>query len=126
MKQTRFSPVPKLDPTQPLETNLRRGTLDLIVLKTLAVFPDNGVGVKRRLREVSQLFPEPTNGSIYPCLRRLQQRRWVGCQLDLTEGHRVGHYYWVNQSGKAALAEQIACWRRYADAVERILATERW
>ena len=101
---------------------MQRGTLDLLLLKLVAVEPGCGIDYHQRLRELSDGLLEPTNSALYPSLREFERRGWVGTFLGMTPHRRVARFYWVNPSGKAALGEEIARWRRCTAVVERILS----
>jgi PadR family transcriptional regulator PadR len=98
-----------------------RGTLDLLILKTLTLEPMHGWGISARIEQVSRGALDVNQGSLYPALQRLEQRGWVGSDWQTTENNRRAKYYHLTASGKRAVGAETASWRRYVEAVELIL-----
>lgn len=98
-----------------------RGTLDLLVLRTLTLAPLHGWGISQRIQQLSQEVLDVNQGSLYPALQRLEQRGWIESEWRTTENNRRAKYYALTAAGKRALGDEIASWRRYVDAVELIL-----
>lgn len=98
-----------------------RGTLDLLVLRTLTLAPLHGWGISQRIQQLSQDVLDVNQGSLYPALQRLEQRGWIESEWRTTENNRRAKYYALTAAGKRALGDEIASWRRYVDAVELIL-----
>lgn len=98
-----------------------RGTLDLLVLRTLTLAPLHGWGISQRIQQLSQDALDVNQGSLYPALQRLEQRGWIESEWRITENNRRAKYYALTAAGKRALGDEIASWRRYVDAVELIL-----
>ena len=100
-----------------------RGTLDLLVLKTLTLEPMHGWGISQRIQQFSRGVLEVNQGSLYPALQRLEQNGWIESEWRTTENNRRAKYYRLTATGQRALGAETANWRRYVAAVEWILAT---
>jgi PadR family transcriptional regulator, regulatory protein PadR len=100
-----------------------QGTLDLLILKTLALEPMHGWGIAQRIQTQSREVLRLNQGSLYPALHRLEQKGWIGAEWGTTENNRRAKYYRLTTMGRGALGEETAEWRRFAGAVEAILAT---
>lgn len=103
--------------------DLLQGTLDLLILKTLALGPLHGWGVSKRIRAMSQGALEVNQGSLYPALYRLRDRGLIESEWVVTEAGRRVKVYTLTKAGRAALAKERAGWRLFAGAVEQVLAT---
>ena len=104
-------------------SDVLRGTLDLLVLKTLALAPMHGWGISQRIQQTSRGLLDVNQGSLYPALQRLEQKGWIDSEWRDTENNRRAKYYRLSASGRRALGTELASWRRYVEAVELILAT---
>ncbi|HEY7481468.1 MAG TPA: PadR family transcriptional regulator [Gemmatimonadales bacterium] len=100
-----------------------QGTLDLLVLKTLALQPMHGWGIAQRIQQLSQSALEVGQGSLYPALMRLERRGWIAGEWGTTENNRRARYYRLTPLGERHLRREAASWRRYARAVDLILRT---
>ena len=98
-----------------------QGTLDLLVLKTLALQPMHGWGIAQRIQEMSRNALDVGQGSVYPALLRLQNRGLVSNEWGVTENNRRARYYRLTSLGRRQLETETDSWRRYAQAVELIL-----
>jgi PadR family transcriptional regulator, regulatory protein PadR len=99
-----------------------RGTLDLLVLKTLdALGPLHGFGIARRIEQVSQDLLSLNQGTLYPALLRLQQRGWITSSWGLSENNRRARYYELTKRGRKQLVEETASWKRMAEIIARSL-----
>ena len=98
-----------------------RGTLDLLVLRTLQFEPMHGWGISQRIQEMSSGVLEVNQGSLYPALQRLEHRGWIESAWQTTENNRRAKYYGLTTAGRRALGDETASWRRYVGAVEAIL-----
>jgi transcriptional regulator len=98
-----------------------RGTLDLLVLKTLALETMHGWGISQRIQQVSQGVLEVNQGSLYPALQRLEHKGWIESEWRITENNRRAKYYQLTTAGKRAVGTELASWRRYVAAVDLIL-----
>lgn len=106
--------------TEPTSEVLR-GTLDLLILKTLALRPMHGWGVSQRIHQLSEDALQVGQGSLYPALQRLEQKGWIDSEWRISDQKRRAKYYRLTRSGRRALGRELASWRDYVAAVERIL-----
>lgn len=105
------------------KADLLQGSLDLLILKTLALEPLHGWAVSKRIQLLSKGTLEVNQGSLYPALYRLRDRGMIGSEwAESDEGRRV-KVYSLTKKGLEALATEQAAWRLFSDAVEAILAT---
>ena len=103
--------------------DLLQGTLDLMVLQTLASMgSQHGYGIARRIEQVSGDTVLLNQGTIYASLVRLQQRDWISAEWGASENNRKAKFYAITAQGRKQLAEDTAYWRRLADVVGRVLA----
>ena len=109
--------------TERAEREVLRGTLDLLILKTLSLAPLHGWGVSQRIQQLSKDALQVGQGSLYPALQRLEQRGWIDSEWQTTEGNRRAKYYRLTSSGRRALRRETETWRDYVDSVEMILRT---
>ena len=98
-----------------------RGTLDLLILKTLSLQPMHGWGISERMQQVSRGVLDVNQGSLYPALQRLEQRGWIDSEWHTTENNRRAKYYRLTPAGKRAVGDETASWRQYVKAVDLIL-----
>lgn len=98
-----------------------QGTLDLLILKALALEPVHGWGISSRLARISRDAFHIGQGSLYPALHRFEKRGWVNSHWRTTEHNRIARYYQLTTEGRQALAAEIESWRRYASAVDRVI-----
>ena len=100
---------------------LVQGTLEMLVLKTLALEPMHGWGISARIQQFSRGILDVNQGSLYPALQRLEQRGWIDSEWRTSENNRRAKYYRLTASGRRAVGAETASWRRYVEAVELIL-----
>jgi transcriptional regulator len=100
-----------------------RGTLDLLILKTVALEPMHGWGISQRIQLMSNGLLEVNQGSLYPALQRLEERGWVESDWQRTDENRRAKYYQLTAAGRRALGAETKSWREYVNAVESILGT---
>ena len=101
------------------------GTLDLMVLKTLAALgPLHGYGIARRIEQVAQGALNLNQGTIYPALLRLEQRGWIGSDWGMSENNRRARFYRITASGRRQLAAEEQLWARTVLLVNRLLEHE--
>ena len=99
-----------------------QGTLDVIVLRTLATRgPQQACGISSRLEQMSEDSLEVNQGTLYPALVRLEQQGWVKATWSKTENNRDAKYYAITKAGQKALNEETQRWRRMAGLVEKLL-----
>lgn len=102
-----------------------QGTLDLIVLRTLAnLGPQHAYGIAARLQQVSEDLLRLNQGTLYPALVRLEQQGWIKGKWDKTEHGREAKYYAITKTGLKALAAETERWRRLSGLVEKLLGEE--
>ncbi|KPK81251.1 MAG: PadR family transcriptional regulator [Gemmatimonas sp. SM23_52] len=102
-------------------TDLLQGTLDLLILKTLALGPLHGWGIAKRIQQLSNDVLHANQGSLYPALYRLEDRGWISGEWGVSPEGRRAKFYTLTQAGREQLAEERATWRLFARAVEAIL-----
>ena len=105
------------------QPDVLRGTLDLLILKTLTLEPMHGWGISARIQQFSRGVLDVNQGSLYPALQRLEQRGWIDSDWKTTENNRRAKYYRLTASGRRAVGSETDNWRRYVAAVELILKT---
>ena len=98
-----------------------RGTLDLLILRTLQQSSLHGWAISQRIQEISNDALKVGQGSLYPALQRLEEKGWVDSDWRATEGNRRAKFYWLTRSGRHALEKETESWRRYVDAVDLVL-----
>jgi PadR family transcriptional regulator PadR len=105
---------------------LLQGTLDLLVLQTLASMgPLHGYGLARRIEQVSGNEVLLNQGTIYASLVRLQQRGWISAEWGVSGNNRRAKFYSITRSGRKQLVEETSNWRRLATVIGRVLAVPR-
>jgi PadR family transcriptional regulator, regulatory protein PadR len=105
----------------PFSGEMLQGTLDLLILKTLALGPAHGQAVATIIERNSDSFLQVEHGSLYPALYRLQERGWIVSHWGTTENNRKAKYYKLTAQGRKQLAQQISSWDSLVRAMERIL-----
>jgi PadR family transcriptional regulator, regulatory protein PadR len=105
------------------KSDLLQGTLDLLILKTLELEPMHGWGITQRIRQVSESVLQVNQGSLYPALHRLEERRWIRANWKASENNRQAKYYELTSLGRKQLTEETENWERLSQAVGRILGT---
>jgi PadR family transcriptional regulator len=103
------------------KTDLLQGTLDLLILRTLASGDMHGWGISQRLQQLSRDVLQVTQGSLYPALYRIEQQGWIESAWRESEHNRGAKYYRLTKSGRKQLAEETATWARITTAVARVL-----
>src|SRR3954469_8071658 len=94
------------------KVGLPQGTLDLLILKTLALEPLHGWAISERLQQISREALQGQQGSLYPALHRLERRGWVKAHWAATENNRRAKYYELTKLGEKQLATETAAWRK--------------
>ena len=105
--------------------DLIRGTLDVLILKSLSDGPQHGYGVARWIHEETEGELQIEEGALYPALHRLENRNWVSSSWGVTENNRRAKYYRLTAKGEKHLETEAERWTRYANAVGRILQPTR-
>ena len=103
--------------------DLLQGTLDLLILKTLAFEPMHGWGISQHIQQVSQDSLQVQQGSLYPALHRLEQQGWIASEWGASENNRRAKYYRLTGSGRKQLEVETERWERLSAAVAQILET---
>jgi len=103
--------------------DLLQGTLDLLVLKTLALEPMHGWGISQRIQQISQDALQVQQGSLYPALHRLEQQGWIAAEWGASDNNRKAKYYRLTDPGRRQLHLETAKWERLSTAVAQILQT---
>ncbi len=104
------------------KADVLQGTLDFMVLKTLeALGPLHGYGIARRIEQVSENLLALNQGTLYPALLRLQQKKWIAAKWGISENNRRARYYTITKAGKKQLARETENWERMAAVMNRLL-----
>jgi PadR family transcriptional regulator PadR len=101
--------------------DLVQGTLDLLILKILALEPLNGFAVSQRLRQVSREVLQVSDGSLYPALHKLEQEGWITAEWKQTENNRRGKFYSLTRAGRRELERESANWERLSTAISALV-----
>lgn len=109
---------------RPGRNDLLQGTLDLLILRTLALAPQHGWGISQRIQQISLDALRVNQGSLYPALHRLEEQGWVASEWGQTEAGREARFYRLTRAGERQLKVETERWTRVSDAVGRILAAE--
>lgn len=104
------------------KTDLLQGTLDLLILKTLAGGPMHGWGVAQKIHVLSEDILQVNQGSLYPALHRLEQQGLIAAEWGASENNRQAKFYELTRAGRKQLADETRNWERMAGAVARILS----
>ena len=102
-------------------TDLMQGTLELLILNTLAREPMHGYGIVQRIHEAAEDLLKVEDGSLYPALYRMEERGWIKSEWGVSENNRRAKFYKLTKTGQRQLEAQRANWNRISKAVSRIL-----
>ena len=105
----------------PDSMDLLQGTLDLLILKTVALEPMNGWGISQSIQQVSRDVLQVQQGSLYPALHRLEQQGWITSEWGASENNRRARYYSLTRTGRKQLEREEANWQRLSAAVQLVL-----
>ncbi|AFL89257.1 transcriptional regulator, PadR-family [Terriglobus roseus DSM 18391] len=105
----------------PPSIDLLQGTLDLLILQTLALEPMHGWGMAQRIQQLSKDVLQIGQGSLYPALHRLEYKGWIESEWHTTENNRRAKYYRLTQTGKTQLVTELATWDRLSLAIASVL-----
>jgi transcriptional regulator len=100
---------------------LPQGTLDLLILKTLALGPQHGWAISERVQQVSSDVLQIQQGSLYPALHRLERRGWIKAEWGASENNRKAKFYELTRAGQKQLAAEESAWKKMTAAVGQIL-----
>jgi PadR family transcriptional regulator len=103
------------------KSDLLQGTLDMLILKIVALGPVHGYGISQRIRQISKQVLQVQQGSLYPALHRLEKRGWLEANWGESENGRQAKFYKLSAKGRKQLTAEELKWRRLADAVSLIL-----
>ncbi len=100
-----------------------KGTLDMLILKIVALGPIHGYAISRRIQQISKDFFQVQQGSLYPALHRLEDRRWLTSDWRESETGRDAKFYTLTKKGRKELETELVYWEKLSDAVALILRT---
>ncbi|MGH7582825.1 MAG: PadR family transcriptional regulator [Gemmatimonadales bacterium] len=103
-------------------SDLRQGSLDVLVLKALSLEPMHGWGISQRIQQLSNDVLRINQGSLYPALQRLERRGLVVASWEASDNNRRARYYTLSAAGRRQFAAERAEWERYARAVHQVLS----
>src|SRR5918992_3686967 len=98
-------------------TDLVQGTLDLLILKVIALEPMHGWAIAQRIRQMSNEVLQVGQSALYPALHKLEQQGWIEAEWKVSENNRRAKYYSLTRAGRKALAEETKQWERLASAI---------
>ncbi len=107
------------------KTDLLQGTLDLLILKVVALGPVHGYGISQRIQQISSDVLQVQQGSLYPALHRLEKRGWLKADWGESDNGRQAKFYKLSALGRRQFAAEEASWLRLSQAVSLVLQTER-
>jgi PadR family transcriptional regulator len=103
------------------QLDLPQGTLDLLILKTLALAPRHGWAISERLHQISSATLNIRQGSLYPALHRLERRGWIKASWGTSDNNRRAKYYELTKRGRARLDQEISAWRKLSAVVSQVI-----
>lgn len=101
--------------------DLPQGTLDLLILKTVAIAPQHGWAISERIQQISGSVLQVQQGSLYPALHRLERRGWIKARWGASDNNRRAKYYELTRAGRKQLEAESQNWRKLATAVDQVL-----
>ena len=102
-------------------SDLVQGTLDLLILKTIALEPKHGWAIGKRIQQISREVLQVQQGSLYPALHRLEQQGWIKANWGETEGGRKAKFYSLTRAGRTQLEKELAQWDRLSTAINLVI-----
>jgi len=105
------------------QSDALRGSLDLLVLKTLSLAPMHGWGISLRIQQISEGVLDVNQGSLYPALQRLEKEGLITSEWGTTDNNRRARYYRLTAAGRRTLDAELESWRRFAAGLELVLRT---
>ena len=102
-------------------TDLVQGTVDLLILRTIALEPMHGWAIAQRIRQVSGEVLQVGQGALYPALHKLEQQGWITAEWAPSENNRRAKYYTLTREGRQALADETAQWERLSAAISLVV-----
>ena len=103
------------------QLDLPQGTLDLLILKTLALESRHGWAISERLHQISAATLNIRQGSLYPALHRLERRGWIKASWGTSDNNRRAKYYELTKRGRARLDQEISAWRKLSAVVAQVI-----
>jgi transcriptional regulator len=104
--------------------DLLQGTLDLLILRTLALEPMHGFAIAKRIEQVSEELLRVEHGSLYPALYRLEEQGWIAAEWGVSDNNRRVKYYHLTRTGRKQLERELDNWQRVKTGIERVIASE--
>jgi len=104
-----------------MATDLLKGTLDLLILRTLSLRPNHGLGIARRIEQTTNGTFDVKPGSLFPALHRLEEQGWLTSEWAESETRRRAKYYRLTKAGRKQVEEETANWKRIAKAMARAI-----
>ncbi|PWT82520.1 MAG: PadR family transcriptional regulator [Blastocatellia bacterium] len=104
-------------------TDLVQGTVDLLIMKTIALGPLHGWAIAQRIRQLSNDVLQLQQGSLYPALQRLEREGWITAEWGASENNRRARFYRLTKAGKRHLEREQASWDRLSSAIALVLRT---
>ena len=105
------------------KSDLLQGTLDMLILKIVALGPVHGYGISQRIKQISKQVLQVQQGSLYPALHRLEKRGWLESQWGESDNGREAKFYKLSARGRKQLSAEESNWRRLSEAVSLIMQT---
>ena len=102
-------------------SDLVQGTLDLLILKTIALEPKHGWAIAKRIQQISCDSLQVQQGSLYPALHRLEQQGWIKAEWRPTETGRMAKFYTLTRAGRRQLEKELANWTRLSTAINMVV-----
>jgi transcriptional regulator len=102
-------------------TDLVQGTVDLLIMKTIALEPLHGWAIAQRIRQLSDEILQVQQGSLYPALQRLERQGWITAEWGASENNRRARFYRLTKAGKKKLDEEEAAWQRLSSGIGLVL-----
>jgi transcriptional regulator len=103
------------------QIDLLQGTLDLLILKTVALEPMHGWGIAQRIQQVSKEVLQVGQGSLYPALARLEQRGWIASEWSISDNNRRARFYSLTKAGARQLQKELGEWSKLSAAIALVL-----
>jgi transcriptional regulator len=110
---------------EPPKSDLLQGTLDMLILKVVALGPIHGYALSRRIGQISRDVLRVQQGSLYPALHRLEERKWLQAEWRETESGREAKFYRLSAAGRKQLEVETADWARLSEAIGLVMRTGR-
>ena len=106
------------------QLDLLQGTLDLLILKTLALEPMHGWGIGQRIQQISKEVLQVGQGSLYPALHRLESRGWIASEWSTSDNNRRAKFYSLTAAGRKQLTKELGEWEKLSSAIALVLQHE--